>query len=146
MGIALCKKGHLIHANGFYKNGTCKSCALERANLWKESNPDYGKRWVNRNPENTKKYWARRAERHQEKIEKSNTIKTEPSEKRKAQMRASGIKKDRRYRETLADVYVARLLGCTAGNVSVEVIGLKRQHILLKRELKKIKEALNGTD
>ena len=130
MGIALCKNGHLIHAGGFGKNGYCTACAVESVRRWREKNQDYNKNWREKNPhyasmwrqlnpESNKKYCARWAKNNQEKVQSLH--------------RGRVVE--------VADQYIADLMQLKTSDIPKEIIELKRQHIILKREIKKWKQS-----
>ena len=153
MGIAVCKRGHLIHADGFYKDGSCKLCAIERKRKWRNDNQEklkeYNKEYYKKNSEKVKKkfqsWYVDNKERYVEKCKvwalanveriRSNSRKWTRDNPEKVMIN------NRRSMVEISDSYVRNKLGLKKVDVPQEVIELKRQHIILKRELTKWKQS-----
>lgn len=153
MGIAVCKNGHLIHANGFYKDGSCKLCDNDRSRRWKEGNQEklkeYNKEYYKKNLEKVKKkfrsWYANNKERFVE-IRKvwnlANVERTRSNSRKWARDNPEKVMiNNRRSMVEISDSYVRNRLGLKKVDVPQEIIELKRQHIILKREIKKWKQS-----
>ena len=139
MGIAICKRGHLIHADGFYKDGSCKLCRNTRSRRWKKGNQEkmriYGKEYHRANAEKRNAYSRSWYAANKEKCaDWMVTWRLANPEKIRAN--------SRKVRDKITNSYIcASCFRLKVSDVPQEVIELKRQHIILKRELKKWKQS-----
>lgn len=138
MGIAVCKRGHLIHANGFYKDGKCKLCDNDRSRRWKEDNQEkhklYSKKYRIANKEKLNKRskdWYR-ANAEKERADRIKRYRENPEKVRTNSRKAVN---------DITDSYVCSKMLLRVADVPQEVIELKRQHLILKREIKKWKQS-----
>ena len=90
----------------------CKPCHKEGKRVWRANNPDKAKAW-----DDNRKY---------------------TSEQKEAKLKANRLK-NKHYRDTLADVYIANLIASKysfkAKDVPQELIELTRINLQLKRQL-----------
>ena len=154
MGLPICKNGHLIFGIYSYTaDGRCKKCRSDRENkekkrerdrLWREKNPEYGREykrlWREKNPD-YQRLWREKNPEHQRLWREKNPEHDRLwREKNKERLRSCWRSRLAKRVLNLSDDIVARYLGLKTEDIPVEIIELKRQQVILKRELKKWKE------
>jgi len=134
MGLPLCKNGHLIFGvESFDKRGRCKACSAAQSKKWAQDNParmkELQQKWNESNPGRINELSVKWAKNNSERVRNNNK-----------KWRENNLERDRekcrRYRAKLPKGYVAQFLGLKVSDVPPEMIELKRQIIIIKRELR----------
>ena len=150
MGIALCKNGkHLVCGDSFDKYGRCIQCRRDADRRRYAADPE--KFRAERKKNYNKEYSCAYSKKHRKafpEMEAARKKRYATSDKGKEVMRAASKRwrdknpdkvkaQARRRLEDLSDAYVRRYcFGMPSVEIPQEVIELKRQHLLLKREIK----------